>query len=293
MTKQTKLAQSLAQRLYAALPGGHVEMSRANPNYAAYQSAQMQDPANAKQMGEMVLKATLGGLGLGLSGTKLYHLVSDMNRPKAKYTKFHSGAKTLEDDEKLAGASLYDDVVSLPGKAIQSVSQDPHGQGTALMATLLAGTGLGAYGGHKLMNSIVNKKRKEDLAEEVTDAKKQYMRALIGRKSAAALDAAFDAFQAAAKTEKQASGASTLFTLPFNFLHNIPGYGPEVARAYTLATLGLVPLSGKMTYDWTRARSRDKAIADARKARARIAGPSPVHIDPEQMVALKRVADGD
>jgi hypothetical protein len=283
---------ALAQRFWNSLPGGHVEMARANPNYATIQQARTQDPEKAKQMGEMLLKATLGGFGVGLTGTRLYHLVSDMNRPKAKYTKFHSGSKTIEDDEKLAADLSYNDVVSAPGKAIQSISSDPHGQGTALMAALIAGTGLGAYGGHKLMSTIVNKKRKEELDDQVADAKKQYMRALIGRKSAAALDAAFDAYQAAPK-EKQAGAASFALTAPFNFLHNVPAVGPEIARYYALATLGLVPISGKMTYDWTRARSRDKAIADARKARARIVGPPPIHVDPEQMVALKRVTADD
>jgi hypothetical protein len=46
-----------------------------------------------------------------------------------------------------------------------------------------------------------------------------------------------------------------------------------------------------MTYDWTRARSKDKAFENARKARARMTGAQPLYIDPEQLAAVKKLAD--
>ena len=60
--------------------------------------------------------------------------------------------------------------------------------------------------------------------------------------------------------------------------------------AYVTAVLGTGALAGKMTYDWTRERSRDKALERARKSRARLEGVSPVYIDPEQMVAISELA---
>jgi hypothetical protein len=46
-----------------------------------------------------------------------------------------------------------------------------------------------------------------------------------------------------------------------------------------------------MTYDWTRARSKDKALDSARKARARMSGVAPIYVDPEQLAAIKKIAD--
>jgi hypothetical protein len=66
---------------------------------------------------------------------------------------------------------------------------------------------------------------------------------------------------------------------------------PGVREAYWAGLLGTGVAAGKMTYDWTRERSRDKAIERARRARARMAGTAPVYVDPEQLVAVKKLVE--
>ncbi len=265
--------------IVASLPGGAVEQARA---------ARLHDPEAATRFGEQLLTYTLGGAGLGLSGTRLYHLISELNRQPPKYTKFGPGSKTIDEDEKIAGlADVYNAVVGAPGRLIQNATTDA---GTrAALTNVLIGGGImsGAYGGSQIMNAIVNKKRKEDLEEQVDDAKKEYMRALMSQKHAAALDAAFEKLEAT-PIEKRANPLLNVVKYPIDAARAL--LGDEVYNLYIAGVAGTGALASKMTYDWTRARSRDKAIAEAQKARARMAGVAPVYIDPEQMAALKRVA---
>lgn len=245
------------------------------------------DAARDKATGDAVIRATLGGLGLGVSGSRLYHLIQSMNKPKETYTKFGPGAKTVDDSEKIAATSLVDTLRQLyantthgVGKAISDVHPS-----LAVPATIGA-AGLGLYGGSSLINSIEDKKRKEEQVEMVEDAKKDYQRALMGKKHAAAFDAAFTAY-----TEKKALNlVDLLVRAPLNGLSALPG-GDVLAPAYATGTLGAGALAGKMTYDWTRARSKDKALEKARKSRARIEGAAPLYIDPEQLAAIKKLAD--
>ena len=66
------------------------------------------DMSRDKATGDAVIRATLGGLGLGVSGSRLYHLIQSMNKPKDTHTKFGPGAKTIDDSEKIAATSLVD-----------------------------------------------------------------------------------------------------------------------------------------------------------------------------------------
>jgi hypothetical protein len=258
------------------------------------------DPARAKQMGEDILKYTLGGLGLGLAGTRIHHALTSQNTPKSTHTKFGPGPYPVEEDEKIAAEglaatlkSMYDSAVSMPGKAIQTLSE-PKDQNAAFMSAMLAGSGLGIYGGHSIMSAILDKKRKEDLKSNIEDAKKEYQRALISKKYAADIDAAFSSFK---KTAADGSWTSWLMSkLPSaggvaNSLFDPLRLDPTVWNSYVASALGVGALSGKMTYDWTRARSKDKALDSARKARARMSGVAPIYVDPEQLAAIKKIAD--
>jgi hypothetical protein len=154
---------------------------------------------------------------------------------------------------------------------------------------MLGGTMGGLYSGYSIMSQLAEKKRKEELQARVEDAKKEYQRALTGRKVAEDLDTAFAHISKKAedgKSEIIRDTALRLADVAFEPIR-ITGLMP----AYALTTAGLGGLSGKMMYDWTRARSKDKALAEARKARARIGGAAPIYIDPEQLAAVKRVAD--
>jgi hypothetical protein len=263
--------------------------------YAAYAprdaARAVSDMSRDKATGDAVIRATLGGLGLGVSGSRLYHLIQSMNKPKETYTKFGPGAKTVDDSEKIEkiSASLVDTLRQLYANTTNSVGKavnDLH-PSLAFPATLGA-TGLGLYGGASLINSIEDKKRKEEQTDMVEDAKKDYQRALMGKKHAAAFDEAFTAC-----TEKKARNTNLvdlLVRMPLNALSVLPG-GGVLAPAYATGTLGAGALAGKMTYDWTRARSKDKALEKARKSRARIEGAAPLYIDPEQLAAIKKLAD--
>jgi len=239
------------------------------------------------ETGDHILRAALGGLGLGLSGTRLYHMIGELNKPKETYTKFGPGAKKLDDNEKLA-ATLADTLKELYNNAAQGIGGAVNSLDSSFKTPAVLGTaGLGLLGGSQLINSIEAKKRKEEQAEMVEDAKKEYQRALMGKKHAAAFDAAFAHF-----AEKSALTAVDTINYPLQLLRQLPyDVGDAAAAAYATGTLGAGALAGKMTYDWTRARGKDKALEKARKSRARIEGAAPLYIDPEQLAAIKKIAD--
>ena len=255
------------------------QRAQADAARAAAQSA-----AAAKADNSQLLTYGLGGLGTGLVLTRLHHLLSGANKQQPKYTKFGPGPKDLDEEEKLA----FTKIVSSPGHLIQNF-KDPANREAAKAVLLLGGTMGGLYGGYSIMTQLAEKKRKEELQARVDDAKKEYQRALTGRKVASDLDEAF------ARISKQAEDGNS------NLVRDTALWAADAAfepirqlglmPAYALTTAGLGGLSGKMMYDWTRARSKDKALAEARKARARIGGAPPIYIDPEQLAAVKRIAD--
>lgn len=244
--------------------------------------------AAAKQHGSDILTYGLGGLGAGIVLTRLHHLLSGANKQQPKYTKFGPGPQGVEDDEKIANDDLYTKIVSAPGHLIQNFS-DPANRDAAKAVLMLGGTMGGLYGGYSIMSQLAEKKRKEELQARVDDAKKEYQRALTGRKVAEDLDTAFARISKQAEDNKSEIVRDTALWLADKAFEPIRRTG--LMPAYALTTAGLGGLSGKMMYDWTRARSKDKALAEARKARARIGGAAPIYIDPEQLAAVKRVAD--
>lgn len=248
-----------------------------------------------RRLGEALLALGAGGAGLGIAGTKLHQMLGGMNKPTAKHTKFIPGAHAPDDDEKLAEAAAAPvnpaktigyqiGNTLLAGTAPNTINPDnPNARlnfsqeelGRIAPAVLLAGV-LSTYGGYKLTNSLYQNKHKAQLEDEVSSAKKDYERALTGKR-AEVLDRAF---------EKKADLTTTLLTAPYKALTYIPSAAPAYMTA--LAAAGL--LSGKMTYDWTRERSQDKALERARRSRARLAGNVPLYIDPDQLAAVKKLA---
>jgi hypothetical protein len=303
------LTKYITDPILSARPGGPIQQNAAAAQSQANAGAiDKHNAETAKYLGEHILKYTLGGVGVGLSGSKLYHLISSLHQPKQKHTKFGPGAKTVDDDEKVAGLEdMYNTVVSAPGRLIQNISSVPANQDAAWFAAMIGGPALGLYGGSTLMNKLMAQKRKTELKDEVEDAKAEYQKALTGKKAAAALDNAAETYFRLSRNTKEAGtfigsalgsavpsaidAAKNLgqkaLTGPFELMQQ----SPDAWRAYVLATLGLGALSGKMTYDWTRARGKDKAIESAQKARARLSGVSPIYVDPEQLAAIKKIAD--
>lgn len=238
-------------------------------------------------MGKDFYTYALGGLGAGIVLTRLQQVLSGANKPKPQYTKFGPGPHDVDDEEKIANDDLYTKIVSAPGRLIQGMSGDPKQQ-EWLTPMLLTGAGAGLYSGYSIMSQIAEQKRKADLKAKVEEAKKQYQKALMGKKVAADLDAAFGIIEKSAK-DGDSTAADTAAWLANKAFDPLRASG---AMPWYLAGAVVAPglLSAKMMYDWTRARSKDKALADARKTRARLAGSAPIYVDPEQLAAIKRVA---
>jgi len=273
-------------------PGGAYEQSqRAIDTAAADAVASGQKKLNS-DMANALLAYSAAGLGVGLSGTRLYQLISSAGKPKPKYTKFGPGAKTLDDTEKLGADTILDQVgaavASVPSfiqnkfPALPDMGRMTENQKALFTPALLGSTALSMYGGNRIMAALAEARRKEELDDMVDDAKADYRRALTGKR-AAALDAAFDIY-----TEKRGAGSWAEW-LANKTLDPVRAVG--LLPAYTTAVLGTGALSAKMTYDWTRERGKDVALARARKARARISDSAPIYMDPEQLVAIKELAN--
>jgi hypothetical protein len=253
------------------------------------------EATEARQSGGNIWAAGLGGLGAGVALTRLQQLLSSANKPDIKYKKFISGPQDVDETEKFSAApaaptpGILNSVVSAPGNFINAMADDPENRKSWLTALMLGGSGLGLYGGHKLMQQIAQKQHKEELQDTVEDAKKEYQRALIGKRASADLEAAFNLFEKAAAGESMLPAAlqpvvSILDTAQW------PLKRTGLHQAYWMANAGLGALSAKMVYDWTRERGKDKALAEAQKARARLAGAPSIYIDPEQLAKIKAVA---
>lgn len=250
-----------------------------------------------RDAGHDILAAGAGGLGLGILATRLHHILSNLNKPDEKYTKFAPGAHAVDDDEKIGsvGDAAADAVggaaLSIAAPAEYSPGSDKVNWSDAQQAwltPLVFGTSIGGLVlGHKLMAGLQAKKKKEQLKDTVVDAKKEYERALLGKRGSDALDSAFEKLAEGGLGAAAASAAKATLLAPWAALNAVP-----IARElYWTGLLGSGLAAGKMTYDWTRERSRDKAIERAQKARARMAGNQPVYVDPEQLVAVKKLIE--
>lgn len=246
-----------------------------------------------RQMGRDMFAAGAGGLGVGLLATRLQQILSKLNKPDEKYTKFAPGSQTVDDSEKIAATNWADALAESIGSVVlspvaqasaqkgdQQVNWSP-GQKAMRTPVVLATAGLGGLAGVQLMSSIYAKKKKEELNDSVQEAKKEYERALMGKRGADNLDRAFE------KVSTIAEMLTGVAKTPFQLLNNVDG----LREAYWTGLLGTGVAAGKMTYDWTRERSRDKAIERARRARARMTGTAPVYVDPEQLVAVKKLIE--
>ena len=250
-----------------------------------------------QQMGRDMFAAGAGGLGAGLLVTRLQQILSRLNKPDEKYTKFAPGAQTVDDAEKIATWAA--DIAENAGRFIlspvapaeahkgdQQLNWSP-GQKAIRTPAVIAAAGLSGLAGIQIMNSIYAKKKKEELNETVQAAKKEYERALMGKRGSAELDRAFEKASTQNWTDWLTGAATSVAKSPFHLLNRVDG----LREAYWTGLLGTGVAAGKMTYDWTRERSRDKAIERARRARARMAGTAPVYVDPEQLVAVKKLIE--
>lgn len=295
MKKQLNKAVIFGWQKSAALPG-----SPESKQLLADSVQMSKDEAAATaQANQQILNAVVGlgiaGVGAGLTTTKLYNLISRFNKPKNKYTKFGPGPQTLDADEKIAQDWLktITDAVSSGAEKVKSIipSVPPYenlsqNQQAVFLPAALASGMLGIYGGHSIAKMIEDRRRKEEIENDLAEAKNEYQRALTGKR-AAVLDSAFEKYSAAKKqnASKKASVVGAVTGI-YDYLAE-PMRWAGVWPLYTTAALGTGALASKMTYDWVRERSADKALERARRSRARMEEAAPLYIDPAQLEAIK------
>lgn len=269
-----------------------------------------------------LLGSALWGAGLTAGGTALYHMINGLQsakvpellrdvapapvlaKPKSKkrkpVTKLAEQAKSATSmmDRVLGSIQLipteyFPGAGDLPSRSSTTSVNTAHaGWRNALNIAAAVG---GGYGGMKLVNSLADKKKKEDLGGEVDSARKEYFNALQG-KSAAVLDAAFDEFEKAslgveAWTGPQASPAAPP-TKPGTFAapHETGTVNNAKADLWTtalLTALGTGSIGATYMYNQTKARSKAENLQRAQAARARLRGLQQTSwVDPEQLAAL-------
>jgi len=134
--------------------------------------------------------------------------------------------------------------------------------------------GVGGYGALSAITTLRDKARRLDNKEDVEAARQEYLAALSG-KSAAALDELFDTY------EKQSSGGLTgaLDKLFGNYVYT-PALG---------ITLGTGLVGGKYMYDKVKDQTRQKNLARAAAARARLAAIQDTpYVNPEELAFLTK-----
>lgn len=253
--------------------------------------------------GDRILRTGIGGLGLGAGAASLYYLARGlsqaMNRPKAEDEEEEIAPKITE--TKTAG--IYDSVTEGIGKMLPdspmsflrpftpalkpsdnnsydpSIIRSSFGTGATFGAMALGG-----LGGYKLIEALHKRKKKREQQEQIAAAEKEYYDALTGG-AAQRLDSAYDAANEKAAAEKKA--LLDWLTGAYDTVKRIPA---AVGGTYVASGLGLGGLAAKLMYDRARERSRAKAVEEAAKSRARIAGILPTYVDPDEIVALKQQA---
>jgi membrane protein YqaA with SNARE-associated domain len=247
-----------------------------------------------KFWGDRIVRTGVRGLGAGLGAGALYYLarsLSDAARQRAQAAEEKEQAQ-LMGEEKVSN-STYDQITEAIGKMLPNspmsllrpFTPDFSGPNTfdpsvtrssfGIGATVGSGA-LGGLAGWKLIQALHNRKKKMDQQQEVDDAEQEYHNALVGK--SAALDTVYDSMG-----DKQA--AFEALTGLWDALKRVPA---AVGGAGVLAGMGSGALAAKLMYDRAKERSRAKAVEEAAKSRARIAGILPTYVDPDEISALKQ-----
>jgi len=248
-----------------------------------------------KFWGDRIVRTGVRGLGAGLGAGALYYLarsLSDAARQRAQAAEEKEQAQ-LMGEEKVSN-STYDQITEAIGKMLPNSPMsllrpftpeagggpntfDPSVTRSSFGIGATVGSGaLGGLAGWKLIQALHNRKKKMDQQQEVDDAEQEYHNALVGK--SAALDTVYDSMD-----DKQA--AFETLTGLWDALKRVPA---AVGGAGVLAGMGSGALAAKLMYDRAKDRSRAKAVEEAAKSRARIAGILPTYVDPDEISALKQ-----
>ena len=262
---------------------------------------QADPPVPPSVYGKELVQHALLGAGVTASGATLYHLLTGLQsaqvpellrndapvalKPKTLRAKKKKLAPKMASDLtdivrggfnnlSTSASQLTDKILSglgnyptgMPWPDFSTTTTSPKSptawhEGYRTTANVLA-SGLGGYGGLKLVSGLAEQKKKEDLEHEVDAARKEYFSALTG-KQAEMLDAAY------VKLEKTSTTAGQLWSTAL------------------LAALGSGAVGATYMYNQTKARSKAENVQRAGAARARLRGLQQTPwVDPEQLAAL-------
>lgn len=289
------------------------------------------DNAPYAEYGKELVNSALYGTLLAGGGAALYHLLSgaqqsdpkallhnpipylqtqltaqQKQKKKAPKTKKVPQLKAASDAAGQSAGGLMQQVLTGIGKAIPSQflldmplpgspgTESPtiaH-RGWRTAANYLAAMGGGA-GGLALVKSITDQKKKEDLADEVDSARKEYFNALTG-KAAAALDAAYEKYA----QQPAAPAGESFLARAWNAIPSMRDTAVNVANvsergaetlwsAALLSALGSGAIGAKYMYDHTKARTAAENLRKARESRARLRGLQQTpYVDPGELAAV-------
>lgn len=252
--------------------------------------------------GDRIVRTGIGGLGAGATAASLYYLARGLSQALNKPREEEEEETPKITETKVAG--IYDSVTEGVGKMLpdsvlsflrpftpdvapkQPNSFDPNIIRSSFGTGATWGAGaLGGIGGYKLIEALHKRKKRREQQDQIAAAEKEYYDALTGG-GGKKLDSAYDA-----ASEKAASEKKALFewlTDAYDVAKRVPA---TVGGAYVGAGLGLGGLAAKLMYDRARDRSRAKAVEEAAKSKARIAGILPTYVDPDEIIALKQQAE--
>jgi hypothetical protein len=155
---------------------------------------------------------------------------------------------------------------------------------------IAAGAG-GLFGGWKLVDWLMDKRRQMAMQGELDEAKKDYESALQDQYSSAmlskgasaepTLDDVFDHISDPEKMQAQMEKVGFSF-IPQSWKNTSGDVGHGAAGAYLTALMALTGLSGLGAYKWTKSKSRSKAMEKAiKKRRMMRAAPQPITAIPQ------------
>lgn len=252
--------------------------------------------------GDRIVRTGLGGLGAGATAASLYYLARGLSQALNKPREEEEEETPKITETKVA--SIYDSVTESIGKMLPdsplsflrpftpalkpsdvnsydpSIIRSSFGTG----ATWGAGA-LGGIGGYKLIEALHKRKKRREQQDQIAAAEKEYYDALTGG-GGKKLDSAYDAASEKAASEKKA--LLEWLTNAYDVAKRVPA---TIGGAYVGTGLGLGGLAAKLMYDRARERSRAKAVEEAAKSKARIAGILPTYVDPDEIIALKQQAE--
>jgi hypothetical protein len=258
--------------------------------------------------GDRIMRTGVGGLGLGAGAASLYYLARGLSQALRDRKPVEEDDENVPATAVVAGnkmAGLYDNMATGAGKMLpdsladflkpftpairpgKDNTFDPNvirsSFGTA--ATLGAGA-LGTYGGYKLISALHGMKKKRDRQAEIDEAEQAYYDALTGS-GGNKLASVYSLAGEKAAAEKMANPMEWLSGV-WDTAKRVPA---AVGGGYVAAGLGLGGLAAKLMYDRARERSKAKAVEEAARSKARIAGILPTYVDPDEIVALKQRAE--